>query len=120
MDQAGPAHQVGELAVRQVTGRRLSREGRAIAGEVVHYAFGAAVGGFYGGLGEYWDWVRLGSGTLFGIGVFAGADELSMPALGLVKEPMEEGAEAQVQHLLVHVAYGVSAELVRRAVRRSI
>lgn len=120
LDQSGPAHQVAEIAVRRATGRPLSQPGRMIAGEVVHYAFGAVVGGFYGGLGESWNWVRLGSGMLFGLGVFAGADELSMPALGLVKKPTDEALEAQIEHLLVHVGFGVSTELVRRAVRRVI
>ena len=120
LDQGGPAHQVAELAFGKATGGAMSREERVLGGEVVHYAFGGLVGGFYGGLAEYFDFVRFGTGALFGTGVFAAADELSMPALGLAKRPTEETASAQVEHLLAHLAYGISTELARGVVRKRL
>ncbi len=114
LDQSGPAHQVAEMA-QKATATFLSQRGRAACGEMVHYAFGALVGGFYGGLGESWTWVRWGSGTLFGTGVFLAADEFSLPLLNLGNKPGDETLQAQVQHWLAHVAFGVSTELARRA-----
>lgn len=81
------------MAVRKVTSRSLSRDGRVVGGELVHYLFSAAVGGFYGGLGESWTWIRWGAGTLFGTGVFVAADELSLPALRLGNKPTDETLE---------------------------
>ncbi len=120
LDQGGPAHQVAELVYGKATGARMSREDRVVGGEVVHYAFGGVVGGFYGGLAEYLEFVRFGTGALFGTGVFAAADELSMPALGLANRPTDETAGAQLEHLLAHLAYGISTELVRGLVRRAL
>jgi len=95
----------------------LSRDGRVVGGELVHYLFSAAVGGFYGGLGESWTWIRWGAGTLFGTGVFVAADELSLPALRLGNKPTDETLEAQTQHWLAHIAFGISTELGRRFFR---
>ena len=117
LDQGGPAHQVAHLVVKALTGRGLTPAGRVVGGEVVHYAFGAVVGGFYGGLAEYAPWTTAGIGTVFGTGVFLAADETSMPALGLVNKPWEETLAAQTEHYLAHLLFGISAELTRRAVR---
>jgi len=117
LDQSGPAHQVAEMAVRKATSRSLSQDGRVVGGVLVHYLFGAAVGGFYGGLGESWTWIRWGAGTLFGTGVFVAADELSLPALQLGNKPTDETLEAQTQHWLAHIAFGISTELGRRFFR---
>lgn len=117
LDQSGPAHQVADLLARKMTNTPSSGTDRAIAGEAVHYAFGAVVGGFYGGLSEYLPWTRFGAGALFGTGVFLAADELSMPALGLVAKPTQETAQGQAEHWLAHLAYGVSTELARKTLR---
>ncbi len=120
LDQSGPAHQVAEMAAQKATGTSFSQRGRAAGGEMVHYAFGALVGGFYGGLGESWTWVRWGGGTLFGTGVFLAADEFSLPLLNLGNKPSDETLEAQAQHWLAHVAFGVSTELARRVLGRML
>jgi len=46
-------------------GRHLSFEQKQKAGPVVHYAFGALMGGLYGGLAEYSPAARAGFGTVF-------------------------------------------------------
>ena len=119
-DLNGPAHRVGALVAEEVTGEELTDSGRMAVGEVVHYAFGAVVGAVYGGLAEVWPWTTAGVGVLFGTGVFVAADESSMPMLGLVKAPWQEGVGDQAEHWAAHVVFGVATELTRRAVRRGL
>ncbi len=120
LDQQGPSHQVADLVSRKTSGKALDGRRLALGGELVHYAFGAAVGAFYGGLSEHWQWTRWGLGSLFGTGVFLAADESSMPALGLVKKPWEESLAAQGEHLAIHLVFGVVSEVGRAAVRRML
>ncbi len=117
-DQNGPAHQVGAILADKLTGKQLAGHQRLIAGEIVHYAFGAFTGGIYGGLAEYQPWTTAGSGLLFGTGVFLAADESSMPLLGLVPPPWGETPAAQLEHWAAHLVYGVVGELTRRGLRQ--
>jgi putative membrane protein len=56
-----------DAIVNVVTGgRHLSQEQKEKAGPVVHYTFGALMGGVYGGLAEYSPAVTSGIGTTFG------------------------------------------------------
>ena len=98
-------------------GRHLSWEEKQKGGPVVHYAFGALMGGVYGGLAEYSDKVRSGFGTSFGGALFGGADLLAVPMLGLSPMPKKESAPTLVTPFAAHVVYGVTTELVRRIVR---
>ena len=116
-DQNGPAHQVAALVVKQFTPRPLAGPERFVAGEIVHYAFGAVTGAIYGGLAEYQPWTTAGHGLLFGTGVFLAADETSMPALGLIPPPWTETPAAQVEHWAAHLVFGVVSEAVRKALR---
>ena len=119
-DQNGPAHQVAALVVNKLTGKPLAGRERLIAGEIVHYAFGAVTGGIYGGLAEYQPWTTAGTGLLFGTGVFLAADESSMPLLGLIPPPWTETPAAQLEHWAAHLVFGVVGELTRRSVRRAL
>jgi putative membrane protein len=98
-------------------GRHLSREDRQKAGPVVHYAFGAVMGGLYGGLAEYSDAVKSGMGTAFGTVLFAGADLVAVPALRLSAPLKEYPASSFASPLAAHLVYGATTELLRRAVR---
>ncbi len=118
LDQSGPSHQVAELTFHGVTGRSLTPRGRMLGGEIVHFAFGAVVGGIYGGLAELQPWVMAGRGLLFGTGVFLAADESSMPALGLTKKPWDETLAAQAEHLAGHLVFGFVTEAVRAPVQQ--
>ncbi len=119
-DQNGPAHQVAARAFVRLTGEPPVGRQRLVAGEIVHYAFGAFNGCLYGGLAEYQPWTTAGAGLLFGTGVFLAADESSMPLLGLVPPPWKETAAAQLEHWAAHLVFGVASELTRRAVRRRL
>ncbi|HEX6494981.1 MAG TPA: DUF1440 domain-containing protein [Acidobacteriaceae bacterium] len=107
-----------EGIVHGVTGgRHLSHEERKEAGPVVHYTFGALVGGVYGALAECSHWTSLGFGTAFGALLFASADLVGVPAFGLAPSPAEQPIAAQATPLAAHLVYGATTDLVRRAIR---
>ena len=109
---------VANAVTEAATGEELSKQAREVGGPIVHYAFGALMGGVYGGIAEYSPSARLGLGSAFGSALFVGADEVMVPLLGLGKKPTDEPASGQVQHWLAHVVYGATVEIVRRGVRR--
>lgn len=98
-------------------GQHLSLEQQEQAGPVVHYAFGALVGGLYGGLAEYSDRARTGFGTAFGTALFAGADLVAVPAFRLGPPVSETPAKALANPLAAHLVYGATTELLRRVFR---
>ena len=99
-------------------GQHLTHEERADGGPVVHYAFGALMGGLYGGLAEYSSLVRSGFGTTFATALFVGGDLLAVPNLGLSKPLSEYPASSYANPLTAHIVYGATTELVRRLIRR--
>jgi hypothetical protein len=107
-----------EGIVHAVTrGRHLSLEERKQAGPVVHYAFGALVGGLYGALAECTEWTSVGFGTVFGALLFATADLAAVPAFGLGPSVTEQPLATQAAPLAAHLVYGATTDLVRRAIR---
>lgn len=107
---------VADTVAWLATGQHLSKEGKQKGGPIVHYAFGALMGGFYGALAELSDRATSGAGTGFGTGLFVAADEIMVPALGLAKPPAQQPASDQVTHWAAHMVYGGTVELVRRAI----
>jgi putative membrane protein len=107
-----------EGIVHTVTrGQHLSHEEREKAGPIVHYAFGALVGGLYGALAECSDWTSVGFGTAFGTLLFVGADLIAVPAFGLGPSPTGQPASAQASPFAAHLVYGATTDLLRRAIR---
>lgn len=94
--------------------RELSRQEKEKAGPVMHYGFGALMGGCYGAISEYVPDARRGFGTLFGATVFIAADETAVPALGLSKKPNQYPVSSHLYGLSSHVVYGAATEAVRR------
>jgi uncharacterized membrane protein YagU involved in acid resistance len=101
-------------------GRHLSHEQRETGGPIVHYSFGALMGGLYGALAEYSSAARSGFGTTFGGLLFAGADLVGVPAFRLGPWPTEQPASALANPFAEHLVYGVTTELVRRIVRKAL
>ncbi len=103
-----------DRAARLALHRGLSKNEKKKAGPVVHYAFGAAMGGVYGLLAEYVPAARAGFGTAFGAALFVGADEFAVPALGLSGAPEEAPLSSHLYGLSAHLVYGAGTEAVRR------
>jgi putative membrane protein len=112
----------GELAA--LAKHRLSRDEKKKLGPIVHYAFGTGMGAVYGALVEVGprDLRRhdLLSGLGFGSVLFAGADEEAVPALGLSGKPSESPASSHLYALASHIVYGLTAGVVRKAVRTAL
>jgi putative membrane protein len=109
-----------QTAARATIGRRLDREELSVAAPAVHYTFGAMVGGFYGALAENAPSVRALSGAAYGTAVWAAADEIAMPMLGLSERTDEQPFERHLHSFAAHIVFGVTAELVRRGVRAAL
>lgn len=108
---------VAERVSRPLLHRRLRYSEKQRAKPIVHYAFGSAVGALYGATAEYAPVVRKFAGAPFGAAVFAGADQLALPALHLTKKPSEYPLALHATELGSHIVYGVTLEGVRRLVR---
>ncbi|HEY6448017.1 MAG TPA: DUF1440 domain-containing protein [Acidobacteriaceae bacterium] len=105
------------LVAKATGGQHLSMEGKQKGGPIVHYGFGALVGGLYGGLAEYSGAVKIGFGTAFGGALFAGADLVAVPALKLSPPPSEWLASSLATPFAAHLVYGATTELLRRVLR---
>jgi len=97
--------------------RRLSRSEKQAAGTIVHYAFGSTLGAVYGAAVGLAPGTSLGWGLPFGAAVWLGADELAVPAFGLSKPPTAYPVSTHASALAAHFVYGVTTDLVRRAIR---
>src|SRR5437870_2750070 len=104
----------------EIAGYSISHEQKKKAAPIVHYGFGAAVGALYGTLTELGPHgVRrhpVLSGMGFGSVLFAGADEVAVPSLGLSAAPGETPVSSHIYALASHLIYGATAGAVRRIV----
>jgi putative membrane protein len=98
--------------------RPLSREGKAKGGVVVHYAFGAALGGGYGLLRETVPAARTPAGVIaFGVTAWVVGDDLVLPAFrlaaGPAAYPLKTHAYAIAAHLVFSAAVAAAYEAMR-------
>ena len=111
-----------ELAAQTIAvwilGRRLTRSELSVAAPAAHFAFGAAVGAFYGALAERTNNNRRGlSGMELGSALWFSADEVAMPLFGLSEPTTKRPLEMHLQSFAAHMVYGAVTELVRRPLR---
>ena len=109
------ADRISEL----LQGRHLTRDEKKKAGPVLHYAFGAIMGAVYGASVEVNPAANALAGIPFGAILFAAADEVALPALGLSDKPAAYPLSTHFYGLVSHAVYGVTTETVRRMVRGS-
>jgi putative membrane protein len=98
-------------------GRHLSHEAKERGGPIVHYAFGALMGGVYGAIAEEVPSAKAGLGTGFGALLFAGADLVAVPALELSGASPNQPVASLATPFAAHLVYGVTTEVVRQVVR---
>lgn len=108
------------MVSEKLTGRKIPRGYKPIAGEAVHYGMGASSAAVYGVLAEVAPIVTIADGAAFGTSVWLLADELAVPAAGLSKPPKEIPLTTHIYALASHLVYGWITETVRRAVRRAL
>jgi len=104
----------------QVFGHKLTQSEKKIAGTAVHYLLGTGVGGLYGAAAEIAPNVTKGGGLPFGAVFWLVVDEGAVPLLGLSKGPMAYPLSVHAYALSSHFVYGLTAEMVRRAVRGAL
>jgi putative membrane protein len=93
---------------------------KPLAGNLVHYAFGASVGALYGGVAAVVPSVTTAVGLPFGVAVWLGAHVITVPALGLAEPPTRQPPAKEGLEFVLHLVYGVVTELVRRLARYAL
>ena len=96
---------------------KLTKSEKRVAGPIVHYSFGTAVGGLYGAVAELAPEISAGAGLPFGAAFWLVADETAVPLLGFAKGPSEYPLSTHAYALASHFVYGLTTEFVRRTVR---
>jgi putative membrane protein len=90
------------------------------AGQGLHWGFGTMLGGAYGVAAELTPKVTSWQGSVFGLTVNRIAHEGLLPRMNLVEPVPLQPAQERVSEWVSHVVYGVTTELVRRAVRKRL
>jgi hypothetical protein len=103
-----------------VLDHELTESEKEVAGTAFHYAMGATSGALYGALAEVVPEVKAVAGLPFGAAVWLIADEGIVPAVGLSKSPTEYPLSIHAYAFASHLVFGLTTELVRRAVRRAL
>jgi putative membrane protein len=118
-----PPHTHGEpepqkLAVELVAGDALTPAAKARLSEGLRWGLGAATGAAYGAVAEFYPEATARHGASFGLALEAMSHEAALPTLGLAAEPEDQTARQRGSEITSYVVYGVTAEMVRRLVRR--
>lgn len=103
-----------------VAGHKLDGRSKTVATEMVHWGFGAAIGGAYGAVAEYYPAATARDGATFGVTLMGLTHEGALPAMGLSAAPAEQTNREKSSELVTHVVFGVVTEVVRRVVRKSL
>jgi putative membrane protein len=98
----------------------LTKSEKEKAGAATHYAMGVGSGAIYGAVAEVMPLATVAEGLPFGAAVWVIADEGVVPALGLSRSPTEYPASIHAYSLASHLVYGLTTELVRRAIRKAM
>ena len=109
-----------EMISEKIFGHQLAKEKKKIAGLAVHYATGAASGAIYGAAAEVAPKVTVGAGIPFGTAVWLVVDETAVPLLGLSKGPTAYSLSTHIYALASHFVYGLTTDMTRRVLRRTI
>jgi hypothetical protein len=117
--QSEPATYKAADAVAETLARQnVPEQYKPVAGALVHYAFGGAVGAMYGAAAATKPDVTAWGGLPFGATVWLIADEMGVPLTGLSKPPTEYPLEDHASAFAAHLVYGAVTEAVRTLVLR--
>ena len=109
---------VGRKALEAATGEGPRNEAAAKALSYgVHWGFGLLMGGVYGALRSgKGSGADLGVGLAFGAGLWAVADEVIVPVLGLQDGPTKAPKTMHANRLVAHLLYGAGVALGTQAI----
>jgi putative membrane protein len=105
--------QAADMVSEAAIGDPVPEPYRAPAGQLVHYATGAVLGGIYGVLTEYRSEASTGFGSAYGIATAALLDETIVPLAGLGAAPQDTSVETHAFSASSHLVYGWVLEGVR-------
>jgi len=123
-----PVHEQYPLPPRQITDNladdvginpSLDEQSRTQAALVAHFAFGAAMGALYGGLGTRLPVPEPARGALLGIGVWAGNYLGFLPSVGLLSPATQHPLRRSALMITAHVVWGVTTGLLLSAATRN-
>ncbi len=117
-EQDDAAERLANIVSVSVFDHELTKSEKDKVGTILHYAYGVSMGGIYGAAAELMPQVTFGAGTGYGALIWVTADEGVVPALGLSKSADEYPLSIHASALASHLVYGLTAEVVRNAVRR--
>jgi putative membrane protein len=112
------ASRTGNAVSELVFDHHLTKSEKETAGTVAHYTMGVTSGAIYGAVAELMPAATVCDGTAFGAAVWLIADEGVVPGLGLSRNSSEFPASTHTYAIASHLVYGLTTELVRRALRR--
>jgi hypothetical protein len=116
--QEDATEKIARAVSENIFHRQLEKDEKEAAGTVVHYAYGTAMGGVYGVAAEFVPAIGAGFGLPFGAVFWLVADEMIVPLLGLAEDPEEYPTSTHAYALCSHLVYGLTAEAVRRTLRK--
>ena len=119
-EQDTAPERLANAILNAATGHELTKPEKELAGAVFHYAMGVTSGALYGAVAEIIPEVKAGAGLPFGTAVWLVADEGVVPALGLSKSPTAYPLSIHAYAFASHLVYGLTTEIVRRAVRSAL
>jgi uncharacterized membrane protein YagU involved in acid resistance len=104
-EQSEPTAELAERVAAGVLDEPLDDEQKAVAGQAIHWAYGAAWGAYYAVIQGTFGFPRLLHGTFFGA-LVAGVASTVVPRMGLVPRPQDQPMELNVMNVATHLVYG--------------
>lgn len=86
----------------------IPEKNKPVAGQIVHYGFGASMGALYGALNYKNHRETFASGVAYGVLVWLVADNMLVPLMGLSKSPLNTSMKTHLYALGSHLVYGAS------------
>lgn len=115
-----PREITDELARDVGVDSALDEQSRSRAALIAHFAFGAAMGALYGGLGSRLPVPEPARGALLGVGVWAGNYLGLLPSVGLLTSATRHPVQRSALMISAHVVWGVATGLLLRAAKRGV
>ncbi len=109
-----------DSAKQLVAGEPIADDHRKVAGSVVHYATGAALGVGYALAARRWPQTTAGFGLAYGIAVATVLDDAAVPAFGWGPAPTDTPASTHAYGLASHAVFGLALEGTRRGVEAAL
>jgi putative membrane protein len=107
-----------EALAEKMAGHSLEHDTKKMAGQAIHWGFGAAAGAAYGALAEYYPAATDKEGATFGLTLMSLTHETTLPAMELAEPAEDQSMRERTSEATSHLVYGLVAERVRKFVRK--